>query len=174
MTHRDTFERDFTRLFEERFATVFRYVHRLSGEAELAADITQEAFVRLYQRGTIPDEPAAWLATVAVNLLRDERRTAARRAVLLARDAGEPGAAATPETDLLAAEQRRDVRAALDSLRPRDREMLLLRHSGYSYREIAAVLGIGENGIGTMLARATAAFTAAFSSTRVRSGRADV
>jgi DNA-directed RNA polymerase specialized sigma24 family protein len=54
------------------------------------------------------------------------------------------------------------VREALDGLTLRDRQMLLLRHEGYSYREIAQALGVPETGVGTMLVRATAAFRAAF------------
>jgi DNA-directed RNA polymerase specialized sigma24 family protein len=36
--------------------------------------------------------------------------------------------------------------------------MLLLRAEGYSYREIAGVLGLGETSVGAMLARAKAVF----------------
>jgi DNA-directed RNA polymerase specialized sigma24 family protein len=38
--------------------------------------------------------------------------------------------------------------------------MLLLRHEGFSYREIATALGVAESGVGTMLIRATEAFRA--------------
>jgi DNA-directed RNA polymerase specialized sigma24 family protein len=41
--------------------------------------------------------------------------------------------------------------------------MLLLRHEGYSYREIAQVAGVSETSVGTLLIRATAAFHAAIS-----------
>ena len=40
--------------------------------------------------------------------------------------------------------------------------MLLLRHEGYSYREIAQALALTESGIGTMLVRAGEAFRAAY------------
>jgi len=54
------------------------------------------------------------------------------------------------------------VRAALDRLTPRDRQALLLRHAGYSYREIAAALHLAEGSVGTMLVRAGQVFRAAF------------
>jgi DNA-directed RNA polymerase specialized sigma24 family protein len=39
---------------------------------------------------------------------------------------------------------------------------LLLRHGGYSYREIAAALGLAETSVGTTLVRASHAFRAAY------------
>lgn len=142
---------------------LFRYVNRLADDAELAADIVQETFVKLYQRGDIPDDTRAWLVTVATNLLRDERRTASRRNLLLVRHAPDAAAAGAADAELIAEEQRLSVRVALDTLAPRDREMLLLRHAGYSYREIATALGLAEPSIGTMLVRATASFHGAYS-----------
>ena len=161
----EPFDAAFRRLFEEQFASLFRYLARLSGDADLAADLAQEAFVRLHQRGAIPDDVRAWLGAVACNLFRDERRRSRRRAELLARQPAELTLATpSPSADVaaVAAEQRRNVRAALDRLRLRDRQMLLLRHEGYSYREVAHALGIAETSVGTMLARATAAFRAVF------------
>ena len=128
----------------------------------MAADVTQEAFVKLYQRGAIPDDARAWLATVATNLIRDERRTAVRRSNLLMQNAFDAPQSPPPDVELLAAEQRLAVRAALDALPERDREMLLLRHAGYSYREVSRALGLPEASIGTMLVRATAAFHKSF------------
>jgi RNA polymerase sigma-70 factor (ECF subfamily) len=157
------FEREFTRLFREQSPVLLRYVNRLAGDPELAADIVQETFVKLYQRGDLPDDARAWLVTVALNLVRDERRTASRRDLLLERHAPHETAAGPPDLELLEEEQRQSVRVALLELAERDREMLLLKHAGYSYREIATVLDLAEASIGTMLARATASFHAAFS-----------
>jgi RNA polymerase sigma-70 factor (ECF subfamily) len=157
------FDREFTRLFHDQSPALFRYVNRLTDDPEMAADIIQETFVKLYQRGSVPDDVRAWLATVAINLLRDERRTASRRSMLLVRHAPDTTAAGPPDAEVIAEEQRQLVRAALDTLTPRDREMLLLRHAGYSYREIATALGLAVPSIGTMLVRATASFHSAFS-----------
>src|SRR6266705_3005911 len=49
---------------------------------------------------------------------------------------------------------RARVRAALDELSPRDREVLLLWDSGLSYEEIAAQTGLARGAIGTTLSRA--------------------
>lgn len=173
MPNGSSFEAEFRRLFDERFASLYRYLDRLSGDPELAADLAQEAFVRLYERGRLPDDPRAWLAAVAANLLRDEQRRAARRRRILVRHPDETpiGApAAPPDEQLASAVERTQVRAALDALPERDREMLLLRHEGYSYREVARALGVRETSVGVMLARATDAFRAAFEGPRRASG----
>jgi DNA-directed RNA polymerase specialized sigma24 family protein len=44
----------------------------------------------------------------------------------------------------------------------RDRELLLLRAEGYSYRELAGALRLNEASIGTLLARARDAFRALY------------
>ncbi len=161
----DPFDDAFRRLFGEQFGSVFRYLDRLSGDPALAADLAQEAFMRLYRRRSLPSDARAWLVSVAGNLLRDEWRGAARRRRLLGARFESPGfgtAAPSADEDVLAAERRGLVRRALGALSERDRQVLLLRHEGYSYREIAKALGLPESSVGTLLARAKRAFQVAF------------
>lgn len=157
-----TFDEAFRRLFGERFAPLYRYLHRLSGDAALADDVAQEAFVRLYARGGIPDAPAAWLVTVAHNLMRDEHRRTARRRRLLALWQEPPAPAPAPDAEVLLDERAMQVRRVLATLSERNRRLLLLRHEGHSYDEIAGILGLAPGSVGTMLVRATAAFVAAY------------
>jgi RNA polymerase sigma-70 factor (ECF subfamily) len=160
-----TFHDQFVGLFESHFRRLYRYLDRLSGEPELAADLAQEAFVRLYRRGSMPDRPEAWLITVAMNLFRNARSARARRRRLLSHTRGEsvhsdPPAAPGDAAD--ARESRRRVRMALDQLSERERRMLLLRAEGFSYRDIAAALELNEASVGTLLARARGAFRQAY------------
>jgi RNA polymerase sigma-70 factor (ECF subfamily) len=77
-------------------------------------------------------------------------------------------AGSSPEfaDEAVLSDERRDaVRAALGRLPERDRKMLLLRHEGYSYREIAHALGITETSVGSLLLRATSAFQTAITGT---------
>ena len=76
-------------LFDARYKSLFRYLDRLTGDPDLAMDLAQETFVRLYRRGTMPDDPHAWLTTVATNLFRDDRRVRRRRDELIAQWIGE-------------------------------------------------------------------------------------
>ena len=159
------FEDAFAALFADRCEPLYRYLSGLSGDPPLAEDIVQECFVKLYRRGAMPDDPPAWLATVAHNLLRDDRRRGTRQArLLLERKAEVPTAAAPPAADAttLATERVDAARRALARLPLRDRQLLLLRHEGYGYGEIANILQLNPSGIGTMLVRAGDSFRKAF------------
>jgi RNA polymerase sigma-70 factor (ECF subfamily) len=150
------YDETFEHLFKTEYSRLFRYLDRLSGEPDLAADLVQEAFIRLYRRGTMPDRPQLWLVTVALNLFRNARSTSSRRLRLLSRwteaaEPAEPDSGASSESSTI-------VRAALERLPPRERELLLLRAEGYSYREMAEALELKEASVGTLLARAKRAF----------------
>ena len=163
-----SFEDAFSRLFPEHFPSLFRYLHRLSGDADLAEDLAQEVFVKLYRRGSLPDDLRGWVGAVAHNLLRDHRRTGKRRLRLLETRQDAPDFERTsPAADekVIMDERRTAVRRALEKLAERDRRMLLLRHEGYSYREIARAIGVNETSVGTLLLRATAAFHTALGDT---------
>ncbi len=159
----DAFEAVFRERFDELHASLFRYLDRLSGDPALAADIAQESLVRLFQRGRMPDDLRAWLVTVAHNRLRTARRLERRRAILLALRLvvapPDPPPPADRAVDI--EEQGGAVRAALASLPPRDREMLVLRSEGYSYREIGRILHMRESSVGTLLRRAKIQFVQA-------------
>jgi RNA polymerase sigma-70 factor (ECF subfamily) len=149
---------------DAHYAFLFRYLDRLSGDRDLAADIAQEAFVRLFRRGALPDKPDRWLVTVALNLFRNERSTAGRRALLTARHASDltPASGPSPAERFDAQRLQARVREALSRLPLRERELLLLRAEGYSYRDLAAVLELNEASVGTLLARAKRAFEGAY------------
>lgn len=160
-----SFDDAYVALFHANFARMHRYLNRLSGDAELAADVVQEAFVRLHRRGELPDAPEAWLITVAMNLFRNERARSGRRARLMTPARGERAMAdppPLPDASADAAETRERVRAALDRIPERERQMLLLQAEGYAYRDIAAALELNEASVGTLLARARRAFKSAW------------
>jgi RNA polymerase sigma factor (sigma-70 family) len=162
-----SFHDAFATLFGGQFARLFRYLHRLSGDRDLAGDLAQEAFVRLYRRGSLPDAPAAWLVTTALNLFRNARSSRSRRARLLTIARGEeahsdPPPSAEEAVDAEAIRQR--VRGAIDAMPERERQLLLLRAEGFSYREIAAALELNEASVGTLLARARDAFRKSYGS----------
>jgi RNA polymerase sigma-70 factor (ECF subfamily) len=159
------FEHEFTMLFDAHFERIFRYLDRLSGDADVAADAAQEAFVRLFWRGSLPDDPAAWLITVALNQFRNSVSQRARRRKLLTPMRGRSAHSDPPPAPgemAEVADERRRARHAVDLMPKRDRELLLLRAEGYSYRELAGALRLNEASIGTLLARARDAFRALY------------
>lgn len=155
------FRDQFEALFERDFPRLFRILDRISGEPELAADLAQEAFIRLYRRGSLPDAPQAWLISVAMNLLRNAKTSLRRRRRLLSlarAEAVHSDPPPSPGQFAEAEESRRRVRVAIDRLPERERRLLMLRAEGYAYRDIARALELNEASVGTLLARAKRIF----------------
>ena len=164
MTGRSAFRNAFSSLFDAQFPRLFRYLDRVSGDPELAQDVAQDAFLRLYRRGSMPDSPEAWLVSVAMNLFRNAatKHRRRRRLLSLSRAEGLQSDPAPTGEEATSPGRARRVRRALDSLSDRDRQLLLLHVEGYRYREIAAALDLNEPSVGTLLARARRAFRSAW------------
>ncbi len=156
---------NFEATFEELYPGLFRYCHRLTGDPDLAEDVVQEAFVRLYDRrveGT--DEGLrAWLFRTATHLVRDRYRVSENRRRLLEAHPVRPGDPEPPDEAVQRKEEVAHVREALDHLSEREHEMLLMRHAGFSYREIADAAEVSPSSVGTLLARAERNFVTVYS-----------
>ena len=160
----------FDALFAQFYPELFGLVYRVLGDRMEAEDTLQEAFLKLLDEPELqarPDsEVGAWLRRVGINLafnrLRSAKRARARleRVGRLERSDEEPldSELASPSGVAVRREERAAVRRALAEVPERQRECLLLRHSGYSYIEIAAALGIAVGSVGVLLARAEHAF----------------
>lgn len=144
--------------FDEWYPRLVRYLRLRMADPDHAEDIAQEAFVRLLDHA--PRDPVAWLFTVAANLATDHARVARGRARHLSLIRAERAADADPgpEVPLLRAEEVGRVRRALAALPERDRELLLLHHGGWRYRDIAARLGVAPSSVGSLLTRAQRRF----------------
>lgn len=140
----------------------FRTAYLICGDAAEAEDAAQEAFLRAYAalarfRAGAPFRP--WLLRIVANEARNRRRSAGRRAHLIARAAASagatPGSAGGVEVVVLAAAQRTELAEALARIAPLDREILLLRYVlELSERECAAVLGCRAGTVKSRHARA--------------------
>ena len=144
---------DLAEVYRTTYRALVRFLYRKVWDTERAADLAQEAFARAVEHQ--PDDARGWLFVVAANLARDEARRAIRERRHLTLVKNEPEAVApAPDEEAEAATERERVRAALDTLSPRDREALLLWDAGLSYDEIARQTGLAKGAIGTTLARA--------------------
>jgi RNA polymerase sigma-70 factor (ECF subfamily) len=145
---------DFGVLYEEHYPRLYRTVRAIVLDPRLAEDLTQDAFVQAYVKWDSyhGDGPvAAWLYRIAVNhalsYLRRPRLSAlvTRLGQSLLHGGHEPD----PQTMVT---DRLDVTEALALLAPQQRAALVLYYyQGYSYREIAAVLGVAEGTVGASL-----------------------
>jgi RNA polymerase sigma-70 factor (ECF subfamily) len=139
-------------------ASVWRHLRCCGAAPDVADDLTQETFVRLWRsppqdRG--PAALAAWLRQTARNLLRNRRRD--ERVDLPFDDHAIEAAWAQMARDDDGASYREALARCLALLPPREREALRLRYeSGGSRAAVAKVLGLQDEGAKTFLRRARA------------------
>lgn len=163
----------FEELFLRHYAAVYRVVYGVVTNAQEAEDLAQETFTALYRQPPRLDGSGAlgaWLYRVAVNRAYNVLRGNRRLQRGLERVEVEPEQQSDPQDEYLRREERERVRAALARLPERTAKLLLLRHAGLAYAEIAAALQVAPGSVGTLLARAERAFVAAYE----REGDSDV
>lgn len=150
------------RLYETEFTGLVRHAGYIVASREIAEELVQEAFIRLMTKP--PRDQArvgAWLRTVVNNLALDyvrrvkvEERVTERVSMLPLE--------ATVEEMTMTEFDRRQVQESLASLNGRDQKALMLRHSGYSYREISQKLDCPQEQVGVILIRALRKLKAAY------------
>ena len=155
----------FRRMIDAYSKTLHRIAYRMIGDATEAEDVTQEAFLRLWQhadrwQGGGPGI-GAWLARVAMNLCLDRlrrRRFASDEAVPDRAD----DAPLAIET-IINAQQRANVVAAIASLPDRQRAAIVLTYyEDYSNADAAELLDMNIKAFESLLLRARGALRKAF------------
>ncbi len=144
----------FGELVRRHYQGVVQVVYRMCGDAGLAEDAAQEAFIRAWVN--LPSyQPQSslrnWLYRIAVNAALDvlrrkpEERLEDEEALMV------PDQAAGPETALIEKERAALLRQAMQSLPEAARSALVLReYGGLSYQEIAGALDVP---VGTVMSR---------------------
>jgi RNA polymerase sigma-70 factor (ECF subfamily) len=157
---------DFEALFQQHWSRLCAVLYRLVGDWAEAEDLALEAFVRLYRRPPAEQRNlGGWLYRVATNMGLNALRSRQRRsqheqqAGALDIQANYPD---DPAAALESEQEREQVRTALRRIKPRSAQLLVLRHSGLSYAEIANALEISPGSVGTLLARAEQEFEKAY------------
>jgi RNA polymerase sigma-70 factor (sigma-E family) len=146
---------------EERwtaFADFYRAEHHrmlrvavlLTSSTEVAQDVVQDSFVRLYRRWDTARDPSGYLYRIVVNECRSHHRRATRE-----QQARERASRGTSGVSVLGADELQD---ALASLPYRQRAALVMRfYDGCSEAETAAVLGCRPGTVGSLVHRGLAA-----------------
>jgi RNA polymerase sigma-70 factor, ECF subfamily len=150
---------DWEALYEQHAEELARFMTKLLGDRERAADMVHDTFVRAIRsadqlRDTRSVRP--WLFKIAAGLAQNERRRRALIAFLPFRghERGAPDAFDT---------EAAQIHQALRSI-PTDQAIALFLHyqSGFSRLEVAALTGVSEEGVKSRLARGRLNFIAAY------------
>jgi RNA polymerase sigma-70 factor (ECF subfamily) len=156
----------FDELFLSTYPRLVGILRRMLGDSGRAEEIASEAFLKLHNTKLPPAAKAnvaGWLYRTAMNLGIDDLRARSRHFRITQQATNSSEATSTNHAGdglqlLLRSERQQRVRFVLAKLKPDWAQLLLLRASGYSYKELAQHLGLVPASVGTMLIRAEAAF----------------
>jgi RNA polymerase sigma-70 factor (ECF subfamily) len=154
----DAVRSDLDEVFRRHYQLVVGVAARVLGQRDQAEDVAQDVFLSFGRSSVPPGEARGWLcvaaAHTALNLLRSRRRRVSREGIVAAEV--EVGVSDVADT-VITGEDRSRVRTALTRLPQRQAMALVLRHSGLSYAEVAAVLTLSPGSVGTTVRRAESA-----------------
>ena len=145
----------------ETLAGLRAFVASRVDDSELAADITQDTFIKAYRKLDTLSEATStrsWLYRIATNTAIDDMRR--RRNVTTMSDdqptfANRPDLRPGPEAQVMAATLDERVQRALLRLRPNHRQCLLLSDlEDMSAQQIGEVMGLSYGAVRTLLCRA--------------------
>lgn len=150
----------FEEIYERHSREVWALVYARWLNADVALDIMQEAFLRLWkqwQDGADIANPRAWLLRVARNLAEDHAKSAFRRFGTQAPQTmdGVQGRELLPLDGMERNETVLQLRGELEKLAQPDREILTLRYAlDYDTNQIAEMLDINPTAVHMRLSRA--------------------
>ncbi|AIK40772.1 RNA polymerase subunit sigma [Bacillus pseudomycoides] len=151
----------FEQVFKRYYGYVVKQILWIIKKQTIAEELAQEVFLQLYRTDwkAIENLPG-WLIRsstyVAYNYLRSEKRHQARIDKTI--QYHEVQHASSLDDDWIRKEEVTKVQTVLSNMSDRDRTILLMKFSGFQYKEIAEVLQIDIASIGTLLIRAKTKF----------------
>ncbi|MCJ8055373.1 sigma-70 family RNA polymerase sigma factor [Shinella curvata] len=152
-------------LYVEARPSLLRRIGRKLGCHATASDLIQDVFLRLHERtGVLPEDAVAYVNRALYNAVIDHAR--AQRVRREFGDAVLPEQILSPAPSPLSAlESRQEVRKIDDVIRAlpeRTRDIFFLNKiNGYTYTDIAAIVGISKSAVEKHMARAMFACRAA-------------
>ncbi len=163
-------------LFAAHHGEIYAYLIRMLRDPELAADLTQDAFIKAYRNYDTPEKPEnarAWLYQIAHRVALDHIRR--QKIVRFLPWTGEShGAAPSTERLVMDAHLSGDLQRALDRIPERQRAALLLAElHDLTGLELAAALGVSHVAARALLTRARESLRQALASERAAEADAE-
>jgi RNA polymerase sigma-70 factor (sigma-E family) len=153
-------------LYAAHRVSLVRLAILLVDDLASAEDVVHDAFAALASRRAALREPAAALGYLRTSVVNGSRSALRRRRTARAYSPPHEPDLEAPEHQAVLAEEHREVLAALGTLPPRQREVLVLRYwSDLSEADIATSLGISRGTVKSTASRALDALELALSTT---------
>lgn len=153
-------EGQFEDLFKIYYTFVVRQVMRIVSSQSIAEDVAQEVLLRLYHtdRSVIKSLPA-WLTKVAFHTAYNHMRSENRHIARMEKESAHTDyIAPSTESKWLQLEEISIVRETLFKMNELDRNLILMKYSGFTYEELAEVNQLKKESVGTLLSRAKLKF----------------
>lgn len=146
-------ERAFALIVERSINFVYRFIYGMTGDSEVAEDLTQETFVRVWKSLTKFDTKKnfhTWTFTIARNVVIDwfRKRKDLQLSSFEGEEGGNPLIESLEDIEMLPDElfekvqNEKDMKSLLQEIQPLYREVLILRYyEDLTFEEIGEVLG---------------------------------
>ncbi len=143
-----TSSQGFKRFFELYFESVYRFARKYTKEVDIARDIAQDTFIRLYERRKdfdVPEKAKSFIYVTARNLCLDYLKHQKIQEEYHQKQALSEKEEADFLQEITYQESLRILHRAIDTLPPQTRNILLLGLNGKNNNEIAEALNVSVN-----------------------------
>lgn len=147
----------FDEVYKKYYKELRRFGCQLNISVERSEDLVQETFLRFYnelKKDVVFENPRAWLYKVFLNLFKthinSNRHELNDTEILVKAEERNFDL----QSEYIRNEKQRIVLEMLDQLTKKEKELLLLYHNGFSYTEMAEIMGINPGSVGKTLVRA--------------------
>jgi len=145
----------FTTIYRRNFKTLTKYLFWLCGDLEAAKDITQNIFMKVYNKPQLFDPSKnfkVWMFSIAKNDWKNYLRQRANQTKVLTNVKKISLPSITVDEQLFNEDRFRKVRSAIDKLSENHKEAVILKYSNnLTIKEIATVLNCSEGTVKSRL-----------------------